>query len=163
MNMMKTLQDADLDERAQNVLHGVRDFGVDTLAPASTDRLRDLAERIRPDRYRKQVSELEGEFAKRVRRLERKLERKTKQLPIDTSLDRRRRRRVRRRGAAGTIAILGVGGAIAYAWWRSRKSSTRDDPDEWLEKTRDRGAADEDVSGAAASAKASAAEGETGS
>src|ERR1039457_549835 len=123
--MMKTLQDADLEERAQTVLHGVRDFGVETLVPASTERLRDLAGRVRADRYRKQVRELEGDFTKRVRRLERKLERKVKKLPVDAPLDRRRRRRARRRGGAGTIAIVGIFGAVAFAWWWSRRSSAR--------------------------------------
>ena len=142
MNAMNTLHDGDLEERAQSVLHGVRDFGIDALMPASTDRLHDLAGRVRPDRYRKQVSELERDLTKRVRRLERKLERKAKKLPVDTPLDRRRRHRVRRRGAAGMVAILGISGAIAYAWWRSRRTS-ESAGDDWLDKTRDDGATGE--------------------
>jgi hypothetical protein len=140
MNAMNTMLDGDLEERAQSVLHGVRDFGIDTLVPASTDRLHDLAGRVHPDRYRKQVRELEHDFTKRVGRLERKLERKVKNLPVDTPLDRRRRHRVRRRGAAGIVAILGIGGAIAYAWWRSRRASERGIGDDWLEKRGDNGA-----------------------
>ena len=92
MSLPDVFQERDLETRARGVLGEVRDLGVDTLVPAATDRLRDLAGQIRPERYRKQVNELEGDFSKRVRKLERKLERKVKKLPVDTPLDRRRRR-----------------------------------------------------------------------
>ena len=132
MSLPDVFQERDLETRARGVLGEVRDLGVDTLVPAATDRLRDLAGQIRPERYRKQVNELEGDFSKRVRKLERKLERKVKKLPVDTPLDRRRRRRVRRRGAAASVVVIGACGVVAYAWWRSRGEPTRHERDESL-------------------------------
>ena len=129
MDVITSLKHADLEDTAQQALQHAREFALDTVVPASTDRLRDLAERVQLEKYREQVQHLEQDFAKRATKLERKLERKAKRLPVDTPLDRRRRRRTRRRGmgTASAIVLLAAAAAAGYFFWRARRADDASD------------------------------------
>lgn len=124
MEVVDALKHGELGEQAQRAFQAARETVVNELVPASTDRLRDLAERVDVDRYLEQVKELERDYAKRAKKIERKLEKRAKKLPVDTPLDRHRRQRSRRRGAKGGmlfVVFAAVAGAIAWAIWRSRR------------------------------------------
>ena len=61
---------------------------------------------------------------KDVEKLERKLEKIAKKIPVDTPLDRRRRQRTKKRGMkAGTMLVIGAGGAAAYLVYKSRSNA----------------------------------------
>jgi ferric-dicitrate binding protein FerR (iron transport regulator) len=124
MEVVDALNPGDLGGRAQRAIRAARETASELVPGASTDRLRDLAERANADRYLDQIKGLEQQYVKRAKKLERKLEKRVKQLPVDTPLDRRRRNRTRRRGAkagAGLVAFAAIGGAIAYVVWRVRR------------------------------------------
>lgn len=124
MEVVDALNPGDLGVRAQRAIRAARETAHQLVPGASTDRLRDLAERANGDGYLDQVKDLEHEYVKRAKKLERKLENRVKQLPVDTPLDRRRRSRIRRRGTkvgGGLVAFAAIGGAIAYAVWRVRR------------------------------------------
>jgi hypothetical protein len=121
MEVVDALKQAELGGQAQRAFRAERDTVNELVPAASTDRLRDLAERANADRYLDQVKDLERDYVKRAERLERKLEKQVKKLPVDTPLDRWRRRRTRQRGAkdGGALVVFAViGGAIAYIAWR---------------------------------------------
>ena len=119
---MGVMHGSDVEDSAQRLLHGAKDLALETVVPASIDRVRDLAERLQSGRYREQVRKLERDFAHRTQKLERHLEQRVKRLPVDTPLDRRRRRRARRRGATGAVVIVALGGAAAFVAWRVRRA-----------------------------------------
>ena len=131
--MSVTRHGSDLEEQAQRVLYGAKDFALEKIVPASVDRARDLAERLQGRRYLEQVQALERDFAKRTKKLERRLEKKAKRLPVDTPLDKRRRRRARRRGAAGAVVVIGLGGTAAFVAWRMQRdqASPAEQPPDW--------------------------------
>jgi hypothetical protein len=126
-------QTSEVGEQAQRLLHGARDLALETVVPGSIDRARDLAARLPKHRYLDEVQALERDFAARAKRLERKLEQRAKRLGVETPWD-RRRRRARRRRATGAVVLVGLGGATAYAVWRSKRSMS---PAEQVPEQRD--------------------------
>ncbi len=67
---------------------------------------------------------------KDVDKLERKLEKIAKKIPVDTPLDRRRRQRTKKRGMkAGTMLVIGAGGAAAYLVYKSRSANGEASPE----------------------------------
>lgn len=124
MEVVDARNPGDLGGRAQRAIRAARETASELVPGASTDGLRDLAERANADRCLDQIKDLERQYVKRAKKLERKLEQRVKQLPVDTPLDRRRRSRTRRRGAkagGGLVAFAAIGGAIAYVVWRVRR------------------------------------------